>query len=421
MSKKLPSLKKRTWIIIAILVVLVVIVGGCYAVAFSGKREIPASDVAQVTRQDMESRVAVTGTVEPRDVTNVTTRLPGIINRVHVRAGDPVQEGQVIAEVDTTELERQLSAARTDLANAEQAGANQVQLAQSQASGEEAGQDQQAALASAQASAAASKQSLRNQITNLQNDIYSATLRAPRDGVVVGVGAREGAPAGGPVAVIGDPAQLVLRATVNEADAGKVKNGNEVTFNTPSTGDREFKGTVTHVSSVAGGEASADPGAAAAAAGGSAKPVFSVEIEVNGDTEGLKIGSSARARIRVAHEEQTLVMPREAIYETATGKPSVLVLRPANNEASAENDTAPQADKKADDAKAPLSGDFIVEEQQVTAGLVTDFQVEVTKGIKEGDRVITKASEYHDAVGQLVGIADRVSQASVQSAAGAKG
>ncbi|CAM3867045.1 efflux RND transporter periplasmic adaptor subunit [Corynebacterium frankenforstense] len=417
MKLRFPEKRRGLWIAGAVLLALVLIalIAGFALAATGPSRSMSAEDFTEVEPGDLESRVAVTGRVEPAETTNVTTRVTANVASLHVGLGDQVQEGQVVAEMDTTEMQRQLDSLRGQLADAEASGAEQISQAESAyaaaqaggagglatgtadmtgGTGEEdaAGGDADAAGADPQSAAAAvgqarqglasTRRQLQNQISALQEDIYAATLRAPSNGVVVSVDAKEGAPAQGPVVTVGDPARLVVRATVNEADAGRIHTGDEVALTTPATGDRELKGTVAKISPVA------EPvPAEAAAAGAQPKPTYPVEIEISGTPEGLPVGATAKARVLTDKAQGVLSVPRDAVFDTAEGSPAVLVL--------AEGE----------------GGQRRIEKRAVTPGLVTDFQVEVTGGpLRRGDLVVNRAADYRDAVGETVAVEEPADQ-----------
>ncbi|NLA55743.1 MAG: HlyD family efflux transporter periplasmic adaptor subunit [Corynebacterium humireducens] len=210
-------------------------------------------------------------------------------------------------------------------------------------------------------------------VSRLQVDVAAREARAPLSGIVVAVGAEEGKAAAGPLVTVADPERLVLRATVNKVDSGKVSVGDEVTFTTPTTGGREYRGRVLTVSTVA--EPPADPTAR------DTKPAFPVEIEVTGDVEGLRIGGTAKARITTDKVEGALAVPRDALTEDDKGQPAVLVLRPRDKE-------------------------HVVELVPVTPGVTTDFEVTVT-GLQAGDLVLNQAATHRNAVGEVVHVEEK--------------
>lgn len=227
-------------------------------------------------------------------------------------------------------------------------------------------------------SALTTAQTTRDQaLEKLQDDISSATISSPINGVVMNV-AKPGAPATGPVVTIGDDSKLTITTKVREADIASIKEGNKVTFTSGSTGSKEYTGTVTSVASIADSVQQSGSEAAGAPAG-SSDPTFTVEIEVTGDREGLQLGSSVKAQIITAEEASTLSLPLDAVYTTDAGTKGVVVAVPTD------------------------SGAYTLEERSVETGLANDVDVAVTGGdVAEGDMVLTPGEKYRSQLGQNV-------------------
>ncbi|HXF68242.1 MAG TPA: efflux RND transporter periplasmic adaptor subunit [Thermoflexus sp.] len=105
--------------------------------------------VYRVRRDTLEVRVSGSGNLQPHTLVNLSFPQSGIVRKVYVQVGDSVKAGQVLAELDTRDLELQLQNARINLEIA------RVRLAQAQASARSRPADlaaAQAALANAQAS-----------------------------------------------------------------------------------------------------------------------------------------------------------------------------------------------------------------------------------------------------------------------------
>lgn len=221
----------------------------------------------------------------------------------------------------------------------------------------------------------------------LEYQMEDREVTSPINGVVTKIEAEEGSPAGGALMTISDTSRYLIKASVRETDVADVKEGNRVTFTTPITGDRKFEGKVRRIAPMADG---ADEGAAAAAramqGGGQDNKKdtgvsFPVEIEVTGDTKGLRLGGSARVEIITDEDRDHLSIPRDAVYDND----KVLVLNRADKEAT----------------------EGTIEERTVKTGVKNDTDIAVTGGeVKEGDVVIAWPDEFRDRVGEKVSIAD---------------
>lgn len=225
----------------------------------------------------------------------------------------------------------------------------------------------------------------------LEYQMQEREVTSPINGVVTKIEAEEGSPAGGALMTVADTSRYLVKASVRESDVANMKEGNRVTFTTPITGDRKFEGKVRRVAPMADG---AEDGGAAAAAramqgGGndsqnSKKDTgisFPVEIEVTGDTKGLRLGGSARVEVITEEDRGQLSIPLDAVYD----ENKILVLNRANKDAT----------------------EGTIEERTVKTGVKNDTDIAVTSGeLKEGDVVIAWPEDFRDRVGETVTISD---------------
>ncbi|MBI9001570.1 HlyD family efflux transporter periplasmic adaptor subunit [Corynebacterium sp. CCM 9185] len=230
----------------------------------------------------------------------------------------------------------------------------------------------------ARRSAQAARSGSNRTAESLNADIASSTVRAPFAGLVIAVPAEVGKPAAGSIATIADDTGLTVTAQIPEIDVAKLSPGAKAEFTTPATGSSTYKGTVSSVSPVASGVASASAATGDTAAGGptkDTKPTFAVVIRVDGPTDGLRIGGSAKIHITFAEETDTISVSRDAAYDRDDGTKAVLV----------------------------VTEDGTVEERSVTLGTADDFTVAVSGGdLKEGDKVINQGSTHRYLIGQKV-------------------
>ena len=245
-------------------------------------------------------------------------------------------------------------------------------------------EDNQAAIDNAVRNARATQASNNAGDNQLKLDIASAQIRAPFDGVVTNVAAKQGSAANGALMTIADDARMIVHANVKEIDVAKIAVGQRVEFTTPGTGDKKFQGKVSFVSTVAasqetpatpasGGSAGGSSSGGSSGAGGSNNKVnFPVEIEVLGNKGTLRLGSTAKARIITREASDKMVIPQSAVYEDQ-GKKKVLA----------------------------IAADDTIVERTVKLGSKTDFDVEVLSGeAKKGDKILVDAAKYRQSVGQ---------------------
>ena len=245
-------------------------------------------------------------------------------------------------------------------------------------------EDNQAAIDNAVRNARAAQASNNAGDNQLKLDIASAQIRAPFDGVVTNVAAKQGSAANGALMTIADDARMIVHANVKEIDVAKIAVGQRVEFTTPGTGDKKFQGKVSFVSTVAASQETPAAPASGGSAGGSAsggssgasgsnnKVNFPIEIEVLGNKGTLRLGSTAKARIITREASDKMVIPQSVVYEDQ-GKKKVLA----------------------------IAADDTIVERTVKLGSKTDFDVEVLSGeAKKGDKILVDAAKYRQSVGQ---------------------
>lgn len=210
----------------------------------------------------------------------------------------------------------------------------------------------------------------------LELSIGEASIRAPIRGVVTSVTGQVGKPVEGALLTIADDTDVLVRGTVSEADVAKIKVGNEVTFTTPGTGTKQFKGRVSAVSTVAESNAG-EPEKK------TKKAQFPIEITVSGDRDGLLLGGSGKAKIVTAKSKPGLAVPKEAVFEEG-GTSYVLAID--------GSDEGPKVLKKV----------------AVTLGKGNDFETTVeSKDLKAQDLVIKAPDLYKNYEGTSVSVDKR--------------
>ena len=104
------------------IVVIVVLAIGVAAVWYSTRAEAESTmeyRFVEVTRGNLESVVASTGSIGAVKTVQVGTQVSGIINQIYVDFNDPVRKGQIIARIDTTLLASSVRDAQANLRRAE--------------------------------------------------------------------------------------------------------------------------------------------------------------------------------------------------------------------------------------------------------------------------------------------------------------
>jgi HlyD family secretion protein len=244
-------MKKRYWIIIVI--VLLVIGGAAYI--FLKKEKVKAYEwrTSKIERGDVKIIVTATGTLSADTTVQVGTQVSGVISKIFVDFNSVVRKGQVIAIIDTTFL----AAAVVDAQATLYRNTVQVDLTKrnfdrtkqlfdekvmAQADYDQAYSDYQTAIAGSRSAKAA--------LDRAKINLRYATIIAPVSGVVVSrnvdVGQTVAASFNTPTlfTIANDLTKMQVQASVDEADIGKIQQGQDVTFTVDAYEDRTFEGKV---------------------------------------------------------------------------------------------------------------------------------------------------------------------------------
>ena len=257
----------KVWILVAIVVVLAVV---AFLLSGNKKKEQVQFNTAEVAPANIVNTVTATGTIEPVTSVTVGTQVSGIVSKLYVDYNSVVKKGQVIAELDKSNLVSELNSAK---ANLEQAKAS-LSSAESSLSYQVAnfrrnkalyqkglisGNDYESARLSYQ-TAMASVSSVRDQVSaareqvkKAQTNLGYATITSPIDGIVLSKSVEEGQTVAASFStptlftIAKDLTNMQVVADVDEADIGDVKVGERVTFTVDAYPDNTFSGTVKQV------------------------------------------------------------------------------------------------------------------------------------------------------------------------------
>jgi HlyD family secretion protein len=248
-------MKKKTLIIIAVIAVI-----GIAAVLalkpFSKKEQAVNFNTIKVEKGTITNTVTATGTIEAIKTVNVGTQVSGILQHVYVDFNDNVKQGQLLARLDETSLQAQLDQSQSA-----------VNQAQAQLNYQEATYKRLKVLYDKQLIAQAdfdqavynyenSKGSLANSksaLARAQVNLDYATITSPIDGVVLNRAVEEGQTVAASFntptlfTIVNDLTQMEVQTSVDEADIGKVNQGQRVEFTVDAYSDMKFEGSVSEV------------------------------------------------------------------------------------------------------------------------------------------------------------------------------
>jgi len=213
-------------------------------------------ETTKVVIGDVTSVVTATGTIEPTKQVEVGTQVSGVVKKVYVDYNSKVKAGQLIAELDKTNLLSALAEAKASYRSAKneqsylqkifdrQKGLFETKLI-SEAEYEEA-------LYKLNASKGTSEQRASD-LERAETNLGYANIYAPIDGVVLAIAVEEGQTVAASFStptlftIAQDLTKMQVEADVDEADIGHVNQGQRVSFTVDAYPDEDFAGTVTQV------------------------------------------------------------------------------------------------------------------------------------------------------------------------------
>lgn len=283
------------------LAVLAASLAGC------GKTQKTMLDTAPVTVEDISESVTATGTVESVTSVDVGTQVTGIIDKIYVDYNSQVKQGDLIAEIEKTLLESELKSAEASVESA------RVTYEYNRTNYERDRNLHERRLISDyefdtsskeyQVSKTAYEKAKADRVRAAKNLNY-AQIYSPIDGVVISRDVEVGQTVVSSMTVanlftIADLENMQVVADVDEADIGRVKVGQPVTFTVDAYPDDKFSGTVTQVRLNPTTESN----------------VVTYEVIVAAPNPDLKLipGLTANLTITVLQEKNVMTVPMKAL------------------------------------------------------------------------------------------------------------
>ena len=246
---------KKKKIIILVLIALLLAVGVAFIFGKKGENQI-SFQTAQVEPGSISTTITATGTIEPVKTVDVGTQVSGIVKRMYVDFNSVVKRGQVIAELDRTNLMSDLSTAQARLRSVQieldYQKKNYARFAELKQKDLVSLSEYDVALENyrkAQENVRIAQQDVARAKTNLGY----ATVYSPIDGVVISKSVEEGQTVASSfstpsiVKIAKDLTDMQCIAKVDEADIGEVREGQRVTFTVDAYPDDVFSGSVKQV------------------------------------------------------------------------------------------------------------------------------------------------------------------------------
>ena len=417
-SKKIPLRK------IILLVLAGFILAGLAWMYFKPKNEQPQYISAEVTQGDIEDSVLATGVLEATKMVSVGAQVSGQVKKVYVQLGDQVEQGQLIAQIDSIRQQNEFKTAEASIKNQQaQLAVQQANLAKvaaeynrqksmfsqdatSRAELEAALANYKTAQAQIDSINAQIEQSRLNLATT-KEDLGYTRIVAPMDGTIVAIVTEEGqtvnANQTAPTIVkLAKLDTMTIKAQISEADVMKVEQGQTVYFTTLGNSDKKHYAKLRQVEPAPN---SINTESNTTSSSSSAAVYYNALFDVPNEDGKLRIDMTAQVYIVLAEAKNVLTIPAAAIQSKRPNKKE----RGANSSRSAEKSKdadqpksqRPQRLNLSDAEKAliaegkasiatvrVLQADGSAQPQSVLVGLNNRVTAQVLKGLKQGDQVV---------------------------------
>ncbi len=368
--------KNKIKILISVIVlVLLTIVG--YAFFSAGDAVVIEAKTVAAKKTDITTSVTATGTIEPINQVDVGTQVSGVVEKIYVDYNSEVKEGQLIAELDKTNLKAAKTQAQAAYDNAvgqrdylQTIFNRQKTLFENQVISRSDYDDALFNLETAKGTVTQRYSDLQSAITNLEY----ANIYSPIDGVVLSRDIDEGQTVAASYStptlftIAQDLKEMQVEADVDEADIGNVKEGQRVEFTVDAYLGETFNGVVTQVR--------LDPTITS--------NVVTYTVVIKAENEDLKLKPGLTATVSIFTLELNDVLTAEA--KAVNFKPVTETLALYNEKHNISENIHTTPENKTilwilDDKGGILP-------KEVTLGASDGVNVQILEGISEGEKLV---------------------------------
>lgn len=390
-------------------VLIAAVAAGVWYFGFADTAKVPVYRTVEITRGPLEVTVVANGTVNPVRTVSIGSELSGIVRKVNVDVNSIVKAGDVLIELDDSNLKANVNQAKASLASAKaslaEAQATLVEAEAKMRRYEELNKSSGGRLPSRTEldvqratvlKAKAGVQSARAAIDDAQatldtrlTDLSKSQIKSPVDGVVLtrsvepGYAVAASLQAVELLTVATDLRELELEVDVDEADVGQVKEGQDATFTVASYPNKRFPAKLTKVAY--GSTTSTDN-----------VITYTAYLDVKNPQLELRPGMTATATINTAKSENALLVPSTAlrfkpVVNNSSQKSSVGIMMPPHRTRGTK--TAKEVSLAQYQRTQTV---YVVDEKggtkpvEIVTGLTNGRMTEVISGpLQAGDKVIT--------------------------------
>ncbi len=253
-NKHIIKMKKKIILIAGVVAAAVIIL--VLLNPFSRKKNSVSFETTKVQRGSLSTTVTATGTIQAIKSITVGTQVSGIIQHIYVDFNDKVKQGQILAKLDEVPLKSQLDQSQSTVDQAvaqynyEEANYKRLKILFGKNLISQSDYDQ--ALYNYENSKAAVSNA-KSAFERAKVNLDYATIISPIEGVVLNRAVEEGQTVAASFStptlftIVNDVTQMQVQTSVDEADIGKVSEGQRVEFTVEAYPDMKFNGTVSQV------------------------------------------------------------------------------------------------------------------------------------------------------------------------------
>ncbi|MGA2458091.1 MAG: efflux RND transporter periplasmic adaptor subunit [Terriglobales bacterium] len=435
----------KTWKKVLIGVGAVLVLGIIVAITvYQSRKNLVTVQTGKVQKQNLVSVVSASGEIKPKTYANIGANAMGRIVKLHVKEGDRVKKGQLLAQLENVQSLADVNATRasvqaaqtdavaadaalnTSLADLNRAKSDAVhaKLDWDRAQGlysaaliakqdydvkKAAWESAEAGLAQAEAKVAqakaqkdsADKHIAQNQanLTRFTDVLEKTTYEAPFDGVITNLPVREGETVvmgiqnspGSTLMTIADMSVITSEVKVDETDIVNVHLGQPADVTIDAIPHKVFHGIVSEIGDNAIVRSTGVATSQATSTSEEAKD-FKVVVTLTDPPAELRPGLSSTAKITTATRSNILSIPIQALTVRTQAD-----LAPKDKDAGKGKnnvEAATSAPAEASKLKEEVQGVFAIRNKKavfvpVDTGISGTTDIEVTKGLQKGDEVIT--------------------------------
>src|SRR5712671_3766517 len=431
---------KKVLIGLGVVLMLAIIVS---ITVYQSHKNLVTVQTGKVQKQNIASIVSASGEIKPKTYVNIGANAFGKIVRLHVREGDRVKKGQLLAQLenvqssaDVNAMRASLQAAETDAVAADAATKTAIAdlnraksdearakldyeraqgLYRDQLIAKQEYDAKKAAWESADAGVAqalarlaqgkAQKDSSDKRITQnnanltrVSDVLRKTTYEAPFDGVITNLPVREGETVvigiqnspGSTLMTLADMSVITAEVKVDETDIVNVHLGQPAEVTIDAIPRKIFHGTVSEIGDNAIVRSTGVATSQQTSASEEAKD-FKVVVTVTDPPQDLRPGLSTPAKITTAARSNVLAIPIQALSVRSKAQLEQEKATPGSVQAAAPPKQIASKDK---DKNQDVQGVFVIRSKKsefvpVTTGIAGTSDLEVLSGLSEGDEVIT--------------------------------